>query len=725
MQSPPESLFSGLLAESDVTVTAVPFAPRSRMRPETGSGLPSIDDLRKELEQEIKTEFTDQEKTDVWKKYAETVRTHHDELVGRWQKDMDNLLIYASLFSAVLTAFNVQSYQLLQPAPTDPSLAVLQQISQQLSSFSVSPSFVNSTRPARPLDVIQPRFHAPASAVWINALWFSSLICSLASVSIALMVQQWLHDVRMGLSGTSLHNASRRQHRHNVLLKWRVDIIVLIPSILVQLALVLFLLGLVVLLWTLHQTVAIVGTSLVGTLFLFLIVVICLPVFKWDCCYRSPQAQAVYIVVRHALRAFAHTLEALVKRLRWPNPTGSRPSTTKESDRWMSSPSRIMLKMPTWRGREERHVSNARAVLACNTAVMAFTTTFDPEHLDKLHIVLPDLDTKHLASCFDDIFAAIKEQLGGHPLARDRYRKTVLMRPLLYAARYLYMRVPRLKSSRNELDRLCGVVLDQIHPAAVDDSLIEHALATFSLFAMEGTSRGKKGNDKLHRRYFDKWDSRREALLDGESFVEHQLRPLYVILSCAANALFADTCLSPEEAQGVTSRARSALSTFQRNLASFTGSDCCKRSCTPRPHRGLSRRNGLKFITWVRLKLDDNIVTPLLALCLNPRSAEVVSDEVVAALQDNWTAAKDALHVHLVPRPQDVDSCPALVESHDGRYFPVNDRRSIKEFEAKLARLRTVVRNRKGESNGQVLAKPSISVQVPSPAGSIAALPPV
>ena len=307
------------------------------------------------------------------------------------------------------------------------------------------------------------------------------------------MVQQWLHDVHIGLSGTSSHNASRRQHRHNVLLKWRVDMIVLIPSILVQLALVLFLVGLVILLWTLHQTVAIVGTVPVGALFPFLVVVICLPLFKWDCCYRSPQAQALYTVVRRVLRTFAHAWEASVKRLP-PNPFKLYFSTSDETDRWMSSPRRIILKMPTWRGREERHVSSALGMLACNTAVMAFTTTFDPEHLDKLHIVLPDLDAKHLASCFDDILAALKEQLGGHPHVRDRYRQTVLMRPLLYAARYLYMRAPRLKTPRNELDRLCGVVLDQIHPAAVDSPLVDHALTTFSLFAMEDTpwQKGKR-----------------------------------------------------------------------------------------------------------------------------------------------------------------------------------------------------------------------------------------
>ena len=57
--------------------------------------------------------------------------------------------VQGGLFSAVLTAFNVQSYQLLTPPPaTDPVIVALEKISAQLSSFSVNPPSVNSTHPA-------------------------------------------------------------------------------------------------------------------------------------------------------------------------------------------------------------------------------------------------------------------------------------------------------------------------------------------------------------------------------------------------------------------------------------------------------------------------------------------------------------------------------------------------------------------------------------------------
>ncbi|KAI0760538.1 hypothetical protein C8Q74DRAFT_1166737, partial [Fomes fomentarius] len=161
-----------------------------------------------------------------WSDAAEAGDNYYDQLVGRWKDEIDTLLVYAGLFSAVLTAFNVQSYQLLQPAPADPILDALQQISAQLNSFSVAPPFINSTRIGG-AKAPQPLFHAPQSAVWINTLWFSSLVCSLASASIALTVKQWLHEATVGLRGTSRESARLRQHRLNGLLRWRVGSIIL------------------------------------------------------------------------------------------------------------------------------------------------------------------------------------------------------------------------------------------------------------------------------------------------------------------------------------------------------------------------------------------------------------------------------------------------------------------------------------------------------------------
>ncbi|KAI0702785.1 hypothetical protein C8T65DRAFT_611898, partial [Cerioporus squamosus] len=77
-----------------------------------------------------KTFFTPEQREQAWDATAHAVKKYSDEMVDRWNKEIDTLL--AGLFSAILTAFNVQSYQLLTPPAPDPVVSALQQISAQL-----------------------------------------------------------------------------------------------------------------------------------------------------------------------------------------------------------------------------------------------------------------------------------------------------------------------------------------------------------------------------------------------------------------------------------------------------------------------------------------------------------------------------------------------------------------------------------------------------------------
>ncbi|EIW62046.1 uncharacterized protein TRAVEDRAFT_91546, partial [Trametes versicolor FP-101664 SS1] len=199
-----------------------------------------------------------------WSDAADVVKDYSDDMIKRWNAEIDTYLVYAGLFSAILTAFNVQSYVLLQPTPQDPTLLALQQISAQLGSFSTNPPFINSTQPAfQQTDTAPPP--VPRAAVWLNALWFSSLILSLSSASVGIMVKQWINEYNGGISsGNSRKTAQLRQYRLNGLIAWRVRDIVMVIPVLLQLALALFLAGMLILLWTLDPTVATVSSVLVA-----------------------------------------------------------------------------------------------------------------------------------------------------------------------------------------------------------------------------------------------------------------------------------------------------------------------------------------------------------------------------------------------------------------------------------------------------------------------------
>ena len=101
----------------------------------------------------------------------------------------------AGLFSAVLTAFVLDSKQDLKPSPADETVYYLQQhstilyqISVQLSSIAPQVS-IPSTQPP-PF----PPFSPLASDVHINVFWFMALAFSLIAALLAILVQQWVRN---------------------------------------------------------------------------------------------------------------------------------------------------------------------------------------------------------------------------------------------------------------------------------------------------------------------------------------------------------------------------------------------------------------------------------------------------------------------------------------------------------------------------------------------------
>lgn len=52
---------------------------------------------QQEVKQESNENFSEEEKVKVWSDAAETVNTYYDELVGRWEDEIDTLLVYVCL----------------------------------------------------------------------------------------------------------------------------------------------------------------------------------------------------------------------------------------------------------------------------------------------------------------------------------------------------------------------------------------------------------------------------------------------------------------------------------------------------------------------------------------------------------------------------------------------------------------------------------------------------
>ncbi|KAH9933769.1 uncharacterized protein B0H18DRAFT_928172, partial [Fomitopsis serialis] len=222
-----------------------------------------------------------QKPDEAWPVLANEVWSYEEERIERWRNEINTLLVFAGLFSAVLTAFACQYYAVLLPPP-DFNTMILERISVQFGNMSSNPDVA-------PASSSSPFPPAPPAPRWIAMLWFASLVFSLGAASVALAVNQWLnfHAEQSGLRTTE-QKVLTWQLRRDALNKWKVEGIVSLLPCLLQVALVLFLIGVVGYIWVLGPDIAVLSTVLVGILLVFLVVTSVLPAFVHYSPYKSP-----------------------------------------------------------------------------------------------------------------------------------------------------------------------------------------------------------------------------------------------------------------------------------------------------------------------------------------------------------------------------------------------------------------------------------------------------
>lgn len=224
---------------------------------------------------------------EAWQKSAEAIEKHDAISCKAYREEIDTLLVFAGLFSAVVTAFTIESYQWLQDDPNDAIIALLSQIAQAGNQSHTSA--VSGGLP----DAVSAR---------INAYWFLSLTLSLASALVAILCKQWVREFeRRGDQSPELF-ISVRQTKLEGFEGWGVAAIVAAIPLILQSALALFAVGVIELLWELHKAVAIVvlgPTAAAGTFYLATTALpglqfICRPFHTLrsvsQCPFKSPQS---------------------------------------------------------------------------------------------------------------------------------------------------------------------------------------------------------------------------------------------------------------------------------------------------------------------------------------------------------------------------------------------------------------------------------------------------
>jgi hypothetical protein len=269
----------------------------------------------------------------------------------------------------------VDSYKCLLPDSAGNAVVLLAQISQQLDGLSngthvpiaaassISLSLPSSTRQSSP----------PASAVWVNSLWFLSLVISLFCALLATLQQRW---ARRYLGLTQPHVAiHKRAHIRSFFAEGvdRFNVHVAVESLpaLLHISVFLFLGGLVISLFTIHHTVAYIILSATVVCLLFYAAITVMPIMYHDSPYTSPLSTLVWYISRKialvVLDAADYVADSLGKfkegfdRLRSPKKT----STT--------------MTPPPSPGSPPREVSSYRLLLSGSITEAIYTSAMRPD----------------------------------------------------------------------------------------------------------------------------------------------------------------------------------------------------------------------------------------------------------------------------------------------------------------------------------------------------------
>ncbi|ESK83569.1 hypothetical protein Moror_12082 [Moniliophthora roreri MCA 2997] len=256
-------------------------------------------------------EADDKKRAESLEKLLTEVTKHDEGMVKGWRDDIDTLLVFAGLFSAVVTAFVIESYQWLDEDPADTTVTLL----TQLLLVQVNGSQPVSFEPAQ--------FKPDALSIRINVFWFLSLIFSLTSALFGLLCKQWVREhERDTTTRTAAEALALRQLRRDSFEKWGVSSFLSALPILLEAALLFFFVGVLDLLWDRHPVpfaVCFVAISFSAGLYFLTALLPSLMVprnqklvisrrrfdrlsYQFICPYKSPQAWLVYQLSSALLR---------------------------------------------------------------------------------------------------------------------------------------------------------------------------------------------------------------------------------------------------------------------------------------------------------------------------------------------------------------------------------------------------------------------------------------
>lgn len=412
----------------------------------------------------------------------------------------------SGLFSAALTAFVVESYNFLQPDPQGTTSNILREVLGELRN-------IRSGITAPPTADSEFPFVSDFSssfAIRVNVFWFTSLVFSLASATIGILVKQWLRDYASHSGGSSREKARIRQLRHNGLLTFHIHEVIAFLPILLQWSLAFFFVGLVDLLWNLNFIVAAIVTCFVTATLAFLIVTTVLPALRADSPHRSPQALAVYLAYKAAIRLFVWLVIRAIGKLGvdshpWPLYVAE----SQWSHRWRFFKKWLVKLLherahSNWREREQYLMRGQEVELDCQILVGADALYMDNKVLDE--VIRPCVEEIPAPAATQCVMEIVTNRAHGTLDGKPIWKPSETLNEGIVVLAHLTLDVLARPGAAHQQDvlklldvlrRLCHAIrFEGDHPIATD--LYERVYDTVAQLLSTGDAVGKDGFHLLY-----------------------------------------------------------------------------------------------------------------------------------------------------------------------------------------------------------------------------------
>ncbi|KAF7341296.1 hypothetical protein MVEN_01865700 [Mycena venus] len=242
----------------------------------------------------------------LWAVYVGEAERYDKALVESWKSDMKGLIIFAALFSAIVTAFLIESYKTLNSDSGDVTVDLLSQISLQLAAIANGSTF--NMPPSK-------SFTPPVTSIVCNVLWLISLGLSLACALIATLVQQWAREVfhRIDMRPAPVTRARMFSYLYYGLKRFHMHTVIEVLPLLLHASLFAFFLGLIMFLIPVNLAMTIFAAALHLVVAAVYTVITLLPVLYLDCPYRTPLSVVCWQVLKIIKRAWPRLFGASSK----------------------------------------------------------------------------------------------------------------------------------------------------------------------------------------------------------------------------------------------------------------------------------------------------------------------------------------------------------------------------------------------------------------------------